>query len=115
MEFSKEYLLCDLVAPMVWVPVQLVGAPLGGFVTFDCHTESQPKAISYWVRSSGHPTETDLVMLPSRKIHTEVSTNGYRTQMKLTILQLEAQDLGTYRCVAKNSLGEADGTVKLIG
>ena len=103
---------------MVWVPVQLVGAPLGGWVAFDCHAEAQPKAITYWVRGSSsqgtNPSESDLVLLPSRKIQPESSTNGYRTHMKLTIQQLERQDLGNYRCVAKNSMGEAEGVVKLI-
>lgn len=102
---------------MVWVPVQLVGSPLGGWASFDCHTEAQPRAITYWEKTSGtgHSSESDLVLLPSRRIHPDSITTGYRTHMKLTIQQLEPQDLGIYRCVAKNSLGEAEGSVRLIG
>ena len=33
---------------MVWVPEQLVGAPLGTTVKLQCHIESSPRAISYW-------------------------------------------------------------------
>lgn len=31
------------VSPMIWVPNQLVGAPVGTDVTIDCHTEAHPK------------------------------------------------------------------------
>lgn len=35
--------------------------------------------------------------------------------MKLKIRNVGANDFGTYRCVAKNSLGETDGNIKLDG
>lgn len=33
--------------------------------------------------------------------------------MKLTIVNVDIADFGTYKCVAKNSLGETDGSIKL--
>lgn len=35
--------------------------------------------------------------------------------MNLTIRNVSSSDFGTYTCVAKNSLGETDGTIKLEG
>lgn len=35
--------------------------------------------------------------------------------MKLKIRNVGPNDFGTYRCVAKNSLGETDGNIKLDG
>lgn len=35
--------------------------------------------------------------------------------MKLKIRSVGPNDFGTYRCVAKNSLGETDGNIKLDG
>lgn len=33
--------------------------------------------------------------------------------MKLTIKSVDAFDFGSYKCVAKNSLGDTDGAIKL--
>lgn len=33
--------------------------------------------------------------------------------MRLTIYDVDIQDFGAYRCVAKNSLGDTDGGIKL--
>ncbi|GBP44562.1 Lachesin [Eumeta japonica] len=38
--------------PVIQVPNQLVGAPLGTDVTLECYVESSPKSINYWVRDS---------------------------------------------------------------
>ena len=37
------------------------------------------------------------------------------TQVTLVILDVTHHDFGTYACVAKNPLGESDGTIKLSG
>lgn len=41
--------------------------------------------------------------------------NGYNKYMMLKIRSVSAYDFGSYRCVAKNSLGETDGVIKLEG
>lgn len=41
------------VHPVIQVPNQLVGAPLGTDVTLECILEAFPKAISYWIRDNG--------------------------------------------------------------
>lgn len=33
--------------------------------------------------------------------------------MKLTIKSVGPNDFGTYKCVARNSIGETDGTIKI--
>ena len=38
---------------MVWVPQQLVGAPLGATVTIDCWLEAHPAALHYWAGQDG--------------------------------------------------------------
>lgn len=43
------------VHPVIQVPNQLVGAPLGTDVVLECHVEASPKSINYWVRDTGEP------------------------------------------------------------
>lgn len=45
--------LFPLVHPVIQVPNQLVGAPLGTDVTIECYVESSPKSINYWVKDPG--------------------------------------------------------------
>lgn len=49
------------------------------------------------------------------KYETVSTSNGYIKHMKLKIRNVGPNDFGNYRCVAKNSLGETDGLIKLDG
>lgn len=42
---------------------------------------------------------------------TPTSWPSFRTQLRLTIVNVTAKDYGAYRCVAKNPFGEADGVI----
>ncbi|XP_054290041.1 lachesin-like [Macrosteles quadrilineatus] len=103
---SKRIIVDVEFSPMIWVPNQLVGAPVGTSVTIDCHIEAFPRAISYWVYDN-------VMLLPTSKYGTETSENSYRSHMKLTVNNLQPRDFGTYRCISKNSLGETEGSIRL--
>lgn len=49
------------------------------------------------------------------KYETSSINSGYSKSMKLRIRNVELVDYGSYRCVAKNSLGETNGLIKLEG
>ena len=51
--YWKWILYCVSVHPVIQVPNQLVGAPLGTDVTLECYVEASPKSINYWVRDTG--------------------------------------------------------------
>uniref|UniRef100_A0A182PWW7 Ig-like domain-containing protein n=1 Tax=Anopheles epiroticus TaxID=199890 RepID=A0A182PWW7_9DIPT len=68
-------------------PNQLVGAPLGTDVTIECQIEASPKSINYWVKDTA--------------------------RMSLTVRLFQKEDVGSYRCIAKNSLGEVDSSIRL--
>ncbi|CAB0034638.1 unnamed protein product [Trichogramma brassicae] len=103
---SKRIIVDVEFLPMIWVPNQLVGAPAGTNVTIDCHTEAHPRAISYWMFNNS-------MVLSSDKYSADIKENSYRTQMRLTIKNLQPGDFGNYRCISKNSLGETEGSIRL--
>lgn len=94
---------------MLWIPHQLVGAPLAYSVTLECFTEAHPSSLNYWTREDGQ------MIHESRKYHAEnlVGFPAYKTHMRLTISNIQQNDYGTYKCVAKNPRGETDGTIRL--
>lgn len=94
---------------MLWIPHQLVGAPLAYSVTLECFTEAHPGSLNYWTREDGQ------MIHESRKYHTEniVGSPLYKTHMRLTINNIQQTDYGTYKCMAKNPRGETDGSIRL--
>ncbi|KAF3426705.1 hypothetical protein E2986_05634 [Frieseomelitta varia] len=54
-----------------------------------------------------------LENLRTQNYKVETIPKGYEINMRLTIKSVQPQDFGSYRCVAKNSLGEMDGKIKL--
>lgn len=94
---------------MLWIPHQLVGAPLFYNVTLECHTEAHPTSLNYWTKDDGH------MIHESSKYHMEntIGKYPYKTHMKLLIRNINLEDYGTYKCIAKNPRGESDGTIRL--
>ena len=45
----------------------------------------------------------------------EEPINSYKFQLTLTIKRLQQEDFGTYRCISKNSIGQAEELVELYG
>ncbi|XP_032679132.1 lachesin-like [Odontomachus brunneus] len=105
---SKRMMLHVHFHPMVQVPNQLVGAPTGTNVTLVCHVEASPKAINYWTRESG-----EMIISNSKYAMSETKTSVYSVQMRLVIMNLQKQDLGGYKCISKNSIGDAEGNIRL--
>ncbi|XP_064109534.1 lachesin-like [Macrobrachium nipponense] len=103
---SKRITLHVQFPPQIHVPNQLVGVPIGNNVTIECFIEAYPKAITYWVKK-------DMMLLNSDKYHAEIIEDFYMIHMQLTIYNFSRNDNTTYKCVAKNSLGETEGDIKL--
>ncbi|XP_055680457.1 lachesin isoform X3 [Lutzomyia longipalpis] len=104
---SKKLELRVQFPPMLSIPNQLEGAYTGQDVTLECHTEAYPASINYWTTDRG-----DMI-ISGDKFETLSISNGYSKYMKLKIRNVGPKDFGSYRCVAKNSLGETDGLIKL--
>uniref|UniRef100_A0A146LH66 Lachesin n=2 Tax=Lygus hesperus TaxID=30085 RepID=A0A146LH66_LYGHE len=104
---SKRVMLRVQFPPMLSIPNQLEGAYVGQDVSLECHTEAYPVSINYWT------TERGDMIVSGDKYEAVSMDNGYNKYMMLKIRSVEKSDFGTYQCVAKNSLGETDGMIKL--
>ncbi|KAL5278269.1 hypothetical protein ACFFRR_003110 [Megaselia abdita] len=94
--------------PLVQVPNQLVGAPVGRDVTLICNVEASPKAINYWQR------ENSEMIIPGERYHISEKENSmYAVEMVLQIKRLQKSDFGGYKCISKNSIGDTEGTIRL--
>lgn len=58
----------------------------------------------------------DEPIMPNPKIYiTETMVNEYTTEMDLFIKSLEKRDFGEYTCVTENTIGRAEGKIRLSG
>lgn len=110
----NSLLITRTVEPMMFVPHQLLGSPLGGTLILECLTEAHPRPITFWTRTDANNVN-GIMLLPSKRLRLDTLHVGYQTQMRLHIHQVEAQDIGHYKCVSKNSLGEAEGSIRVYG
>ncbi|KAF4532672.1 hypothetical protein B566_EDAN002907 [Ephemera danica] len=99
--------LCIAIPPMLSIPNQLEGAYMGQDVALECHTEAYPSSINYWT------TERGDMIVSGDKYEAVSVDNSYKKYMMLKIRNVSKKDFGSYKCVAKNSLGETDGIIKL--
>ncbi|XP_050698504.1 lachesin-like isoform X2 [Eriocheir sinensis] len=105
---SKRIIVQVTFRPVIHVPNQLIGVPLGSTATLVCNLEASPKSIQYWTRDSGEMIITNNDYQVSEKL-----TNYYMTTMTLNITAFQRQHAGVYLCTAKNSLGETQGRIEV--
>ncbi len=54
--------------------------------------------------------------MPNPKVHiTERMINEFATDMDLVIKSLEKKDFGEYTCLSENTIGHAEGKIRLSG
>ncbi|OAD62866.1 Lachesin [Eufriesea mexicana] len=88
---SKRIFINVHFSPVIHVPNQLVGAPLGTDVGLECFVEASPKSINYWVKDNGRQ-DWVLREVNINRIRIHV-TLGFRFELILLYL---SEDLGIY-------------------
>ncbi|XP_011500621.1 PREDICTED: lachesin-like [Ceratosolen solmsi marchali] len=105
---SKRMMLQVHFRPLIEVPNQLVGAPIRTDVTLSCKVEASPKPINYWTRENG-----EMIISNDKYAMSEEISNMYSAWMQLIVRDLQARDFGGYKCISKNSLGDAESGIRL--
>ncbi|XP_014256804.1 lachesin-like isoform X2 [Cimex lectularius] len=104
---SKRIILNVVFAPTIKVPNQLLGSPLGTDVELKCYAEAFPNTINYWIKNGGE------MLLDGSKYQVRENRSNYKVFMWLVIRAFSSSDIGTYNCISTNSLGKAEGTLRL--
>ncbi|KAJ8674631.1 hypothetical protein QAD02_010417, partial [Eretmocerus hayati] len=104
---SKRITLIVQFPPMISIQNQLIGAEEGRQITLECVSEAYPKSINYWMRDEGE------IVPQGGKFEPVNVESAYKVHMKLTIRSVSSSDFGNYRCISRNSLGDADGSIRL--
>lgn len=105
---SKRILLQVNFQPKIRVINQMVRAAIGSDVILGCRVEASPRPLTSWIRNDG------VILLSNKKYELTEEFESYRIDMQLTIKNLDENDFGPYKCVARNMLGEKEGFVRLI-
>lgn len=56
-----------------------------------------------------------MIITNSKYAMSEMKLSAYSVQMRLVIMNLQKHDLGGYKCISKNSIGDAEGNIRLYG
>jgi len=62
--------------------------------------------MNFWVKGEG-----ELILSSKKYTLSDVRDSIFAVRMSLTVHSFEKEDVGKYRCVAKNSLGEVEGRI----
>lgn len=57
----------------------------------------------------------EMIISNDRYSMNENESSMYAVQMTLVIQKLHKADMGGYKCISKNSIGDAEGTIRLYG
>jgi len=96
--------------PVVHVPNQLIWSTVGSNLTMECFVEASPRSMNFWVKGEG-----ELILSSKKYTLSDVRDSIFAVRMSLTVHSFEKEDVGKYRCVAKNSLGEVEGRIHVYG
>ena len=61
------------------------------------------------------PGAGEILTNSFRQVVHEVPKSQFETRMTVTFRSFQAEDVGSYRCISKNSLGEVENSIRLYG
>ncbi|KAH9641713.1 hypothetical protein HF086_006227 [Spodoptera exigua] len=98
------------VPPSTLVATKVIGVPTGSQARLECFVEAFPQAIHYWLKSG-----EEMILSGGKHEISEERISSYQLRTILVVSQFDPEDVGTYTCVATNTMGKAEGTLRLYG
>ncbi|KAI1301727.1 Protein CEPU-1 [Halotydeus destructor] len=100
---SRRIMLLVQFAPMIRIPSQTVAGRHGQDVTLECITESFPLASQRWIDPFGNTISQGSNDFKFR--HQVQKTYHFKVIYRLSVLQVDTSDAGSYVCQVRNTLG----------
>jgi len=94
--------------PIVTISQEEVFKGVGNKVKLECHVEAMPTADISWFKD-----DVELEESPKTKITQREDKENKKYVSTISFREVEKEDFGTYRCMAKNSLGKSEETLSL--
>lgn len=57
----------------------------------------------------------EMIITNDKYQMSEINHSAYSVQMRLIVRNIQRSDLGGYKCISKNSIGDAEGNIRLYG
>ncbi|XP_038222155.1 lachesin-like [Zerene cesonia] len=105
---SKRIMLSVNFEPSIVISTKVMGVPTGSQAKLECFVEAYPHAINYWLKSG-----KEMILSGGKHEINEIRMSTYQVKTILTITNFNTEDTGTYTCVSTNTIGKADGTLRL--
>ncbi|KAJ9600036.1 hypothetical protein L9F63_009653, partial [Diploptera punctata] len=97
--------------PLIQVPnVSWLERPTGTDVKLQCGTWKL-LLLSHQLLAKG--IRGEMIIANDKYNMTEINSSYYSVQMRLTIRNFRKTDFGGYKCISKNSIGDAEGNIRL--
>lgn len=61
------------------------------------------------------PLAGEMIISNDKYLMSEEASSYYSVTMKLLVRNFQKTDLGGYKCISKNSIGDAEGNIRLYG
>ncbi|GAB0090667.1 Immunoglobulin-like domain [Sergentomyia squamirostris] len=117
---SKRVFLNVHFSPQIVTPRSLFGGLAESDVDLECMIQASPISVNYWIKGSAPKRNSyesfirpEMLLDGKKHYISEEKLSPYEFRLKLVVRNFSRSDLGIYTCISTNSLGRANGTIRI--